>query len=152
MWTPSHIPTSLLQTDNRVTHTECKTSDLCFFFTRPRSNITAGCTEGIWHIVARSHDFISLFSVCKRGSRYGWIRQGVLKATSKKSCTLVFETTHLFQSPLMIKGQISIFVSSEKDTGCGCRSGRGGVNASVLRVKTSQVAPSAGLCQHISLS
>lgn len=31
--------------------------------------------------------------------------------------------------------------------------GRGGVfNASVLSVKTSQVAPSAGLCQHISLS
>lgn len=55
----------------------------------------------------------------------------------------------------MIKGQISIFVSSEKNTGCGCQSGGGdgGVfNASVLRVKTSQVAPSAGLCQHISLS
>lgn len=56
----------------------------------------------------------------------------------------------------MIKGQISIFVSSEKYTGCGCQSGGGeggGVfNASVLSVKTSQVAPSAGLCQHISLS
>lgn len=25
----------------------------------------------------------------------------------------------------MIKGQISIFVSSEKDTGCGCQSGGG---------------------------
>lgn len=156
MWTPSYIPTSALQTDNRGTHTECKTSDL-FFFTHPHLNIAGVRYEDTLRLVymrthTNNHLIRSLFVL----DVYFW---KILKLIEKIFVWANTAFVGCVLHDLSLIGDegrssnIDLFVVSRKPPAEGCKWWwwfRGGLCCFMSHAQISEVAPSAGSCQQIS--